>query len=161
MHFRDQFRPVGNPGYDRDLRRQLQRVQDSLGQMEESRRGSTGEFPPLNFWQDQDGAMITADVPGLGAADLEVSAVHNTLTLRGKIEAPQLGPNEILNRNERWHGEFVRSVEIPYAIDANNIEAFLHNGVLAIEVPRAQEDKPKQIVVNSPTTIKKGRGKNA
>ncbi|NJN44441.1 MAG: Hsp20/alpha crystallin family protein, partial [Anaerolineae bacterium] len=51
------------------------------------------------------------------------------------------------HRQERGYGKFTRSLELPFRVDANGIEATFAHGVLHITLPRAEEDKPKKIAV--------------
>ena len=51
-------------------------------------------------------------------------------------------------RSERYFGKFHRSVTLPAAVDANKVNATYKDGILTIELPKAEEAKPKQIAVN-------------
>jgi len=55
------------------------------------------------------------------------------------------------HRQERGYGKFTRSLELPFRVDAKNVEATFNNGVLTITMPRAEEDKPKKISVKVAT----------
>jgi HSP20 family protein len=52
-----------------------------------------------------------------------------------------------VSRSERWFGRFQRSISLPYKVDAKNIKAAYTDGVLTIEMAKAEEAKPKQIKV--------------
>lgn len=92
--------------------------------------------------------LVRAEVPGLEAKDVEISATASTLTVRGerKVTAPE---GYGVHRNERTSYRFARTFELPTKIDADKVEASLQNGVLTIALPKAAEARPKQITVKA------------
>ena len=53
------------------------------------------------------------------------------------------------HRRERSYGSFSRTVQLPFMVDTNKVEASFKNGVLLINLPRAEADKPKKIAIKS------------
>ena len=106
-----------------------------------------GEFPALGVYANEDGVAVTAELPGVRAEDLEVSAFQDTLTLRGKRPAPDEA--RAYHRRERQQGEFVRTLNLPFRVDPNRVEANLENGVLRLSLHRPEEDKPKRIKISA------------
>jgi len=53
------------------------------------------------------------------------------------------------HRRERGYGSFSRTIQLPFMVDPNKVEANFKNGVLMISLPRAEVDKPKKITVKS------------
>ena len=141
--------PLGYPVRSRDLARDLQRIHDSWDRFLAEEGPGPAEYPAVNVWHDADGAMVTADLPGVAPENLDISVVHNTLTLRGARTQPELKEGEAYHRQERWYGRFVRSLELPFRVASDQVEAGFHDGVLSIRVPRAEEDKPKKIAVQA------------
>lgn len=128
--------------------REVGRLQQEMNQLMDNFRPATRSgFPALNVWANQDHAMVTAELPGVNPDDLDISVVGETLTLSGKRTLPEPGEDITWHRHERWHGEFSRSMELPFSIDVDNVDATFKNGVLSITLPRAEEDKPKRISV--------------
>lgn len=128
--------------------REMGRLQREMNQLMDSfqpngRRG----FPALNVWANQDEALVTAELPGVNPDDLDISVVGETVTLSGSRALPETGEDIAWHRHERWHGEFSRTMQLPFRIDADNVDASYHNGVLKVTLPRAQEDRPKRISV--------------
>ena len=60
-----------------------------------------------------------------------------------------LGEEEFYATHERNHGEFSRTVTLPYEVDADKVDARYEGGVLVIEMPRAEVDKPRKIKVKA------------
>ena len=78
--------------------------------------------------------------------DLEVHAHRDTLTLRG-TRRPAADDQATYHRHERWSGTFTRSLQLPYRVDADRIEAHLENGVLRLSLPRPETDKPRRVAI--------------
>ena len=130
--------------------REVQRVREEIDRLvDQAWRPRPTEFPPVNVWSNEDAVWLTAELPGFNSEDLDISIVQNTLTLRGRRMKPEGQENETWHRRERWFGPFVRSFELPFAVNPDHIEAEFKNGVLTIRLPRLETDKPKQITVNA------------
>jgi HSP20 family protein len=125
----------------------LQREMDRL--VRTSTRGGAPAFPAMNVWSGQDGALITAEVPGVEPDSLDISIVGETLTLSGDRGDQELQEEERYHRRERLSGRFDRTLQLPFRIDPERVKASFDNGVLHITLPRAQEDKPKKISVKA------------
>jgi len=129
-------------------RREMGRLQQEMNQLMDSfQQGGQRGFPALNVWANQDEALVTAELPGVNPDDLDISVVGETVTLSGSRALPETGEDITWHRHERWHGEFSRTMQLPFRIDADNVDASYQNGVLKVTLPRAQEDRPKRISV--------------
>jgi len=105
------------------------------------------EFPPVNVWKSADGVVVTAELPGISPDGVDVSVMKDTLTLRGerKVEGP--GEEGASHRRERGGGRFLKSIQLPYDVDADKCRATYERGILRIELPRAESHRPKRITV--------------
>jgi HSP20 family protein len=127
------------------LRRELSHLIDNL----EGNGGSAaGVFPPLNVWEDRDNYFAEAELPGVAQENLEIFTIGDELTIRGKRE-PMSGKGLTHHRQERGSGHFERVVSLPGDVNAEKVEARLHNGVLTITLPKAEAAKPHKITVNA------------
>jgi HSP20 family protein len=93
--------------------------------------------------------VVNAEVPGIDVKDIDISVVGETLTLSGARKSEDLEEGSRYHRQERGSGKFNRSVELPFPVDIDKVEATFKNGVLHISLPRSEADKPKKIVVKS------------
>ena len=108
-----------------------------------------GAYPPINVFEDQDGTVIIAEMPGLDPAKLEISAQGRTLTLHGERKREEgLNPAGY-HRRERRFGEFSRSIQLPTDLDVSKAKAQYESGVLILRVPKAEAARPRQIAVNA------------
>ena len=108
--------------------------------------------PSVDVVERADAYMITAELPGVDPAAVEISFENNTLTLRG-TKAPWLVPqeNEELRvySAERLSGTFERSVRLPEYVEGDKIEATYQHGVLTISVPKAVAARPRKIEIKA------------
>jgi HSP20 family protein len=110
---------------------------------------STVEFPPVNIWVSGDNAVVTTEIPGIDLKAVDISLVGRTLTLRASRQPKEIKVDESYHRRERWHGQFSKTIELPFDIEANDVDARFVNGILYINLPRAEADKPKKIAIKS------------
>lgn len=107
------------------------------------------DFPSLNVYTTESGAIATALLPGFDANDFDITTKGKTLTIYVKRQRPNLAEGESYRRQERRFGEFRRTVELPFPIEVSRVEAQYARGILEIRLPRAEEDRPRKIVVKS------------
>lgn len=106
-----------------------------------------GAFPPVNILRDEHGCVVRLEVPGLEPEAISVESQGQTLRVSGKRSNE--GAPGTLHRNERWSGEFQRSIELPEDLLPANAEASYRNGVLSIRVPAREDAKPQRITVKA------------
>jgi HSP20 family protein len=117
--------------------------------MTPSRIRKAPSFPAINVWAGEDSVMISAEIPGVNKDDLEINVTGDTLTLSGVRERDELPEGARYQRQERRYGEFNRSIQLPYTVDVNKVKAAFKNGVLTVELPRVEAEKPKKITVKT------------
>jgi HSP20 family protein len=128
--------------------RQIRQIQNDLGRT----MGNLGipappEFPLMNVWAGADGAVVMAEVPGVSPDSLDIAIHQNTVTLRGERPPEQLPEGAVVHRQERVTGQFTRNVILPYRVDGDKASAKFGNGVLRLELPRPDSDKPHHVKV--------------
>jgi HSP20 family protein len=107
----------------------------------------TGAFPPINVFQQGDNLVAIIELAGVNKSELEIQAKDNTLRISGKKSIAY--PEKVsLHRRERLSGTFDRTLTVPIQIDAERIKAEYRDGVLALFIPRAESDKPRNISIN-------------
>ena len=105
-------------------------------------------YPLINLTQDRDHVYIEALAPGLDPNSIDLSVVRNALTLSGeKRHHPEDIKPEAFHRNERAAGKFIRTIELPVEVDADQVKAEYKHGILMVTLPIAEAAKPKQISV--------------
>ena len=100
----------------------------------------------MNLYAGRDGIAVVAELPGVAKDELEVHAHRDTLTLRG-TRRPAAEDEAAYHRRERRSGAFTRTIQLPFRVDPERIEARLENGVLRLSLQRPEEDKPRRIEI--------------
>ena len=108
-----------------------------------------GAYPPINVFEDQDGTVIIAEMPGLAPGTFEISGQGRTLTLRGERKREEGMNPSGYHRRERRFGEFSRSIQLSNDLDMSKAAAKYESGVLILKIPKAEAAKPRQIMVNA------------
>ncbi len=106
-------------------------------------------FPLLNIWSGPEDVLITAEIPGVDPSQIDISVTGDTLTLRGERVVEPTGKDHIPIRRERESGRFVRTLQLPFRVNNDKIDARYSSGVLHLTLPRPQEDKPRKISVKA------------
>lgn len=105
-------------------------------------------YPLVNVTENADGYRIQALAPGLDPDSLNISVQRNQLVISGRKRAlPETVTPERVHRNERASGQFTRALNLPGEIDANQVSAEYRDGLLHIDLPRAEEARPRPIEV--------------
>ena len=110
---------------------------------------SSSEFPAFNIWGSPDQAVVTTEVPGIEPDSIDISVAGSTLTVRGSREPEAIREGESYHRRERWYGKFSKTVELPFAVQADKVEARFTKGILSITLPRSEAEKPKKVAVKT------------
>ena len=119
---------------------------NGVGQL---RRNYTGVFPLVNLAEDEDNLYLTAELPGVDPASLDLSIKSDTLTLKGSKRTDVEGAEVNYHRRERDGGSFRRSLTLPVKVQTEAVEAGFKNGVLTVKLPKAAEARAHQISVKS------------
>jgi HSP20 family protein len=105
------------------------------------------EYPLLNLWTNADGAVIAAEVPGVAPEDLDITIRRDIVTLRGNRPPEMDDDGTLVQRQERMHGPFSRTITLPFRVDADKATASFEHGVVTLTLPRPEDDKPRRIKV--------------
>jgi HSP20 family molecular chaperone IbpA len=113
-----------------------------------SREGTRSQeqyvVPPVDIYETTEGLVVKADLPGVDKDGLDVRVENGLLTIRGK--AAHEAPGDSVYR-EYELVNFFRQFELNERVDQSKISADLKHGVLTLNLPKAEEAKPRQIEV--------------
>ena len=102
----------------------------------------------MNVYAGENDVLVEAELPGYDPKGIDVSVVQNTLTVRGE-RSDEADDGRNYHRRERASGKFVRSMELPFNVDAEAVEAQLRNGILTVRLPRVVEERLRKIEVKA------------
>lgn len=103
----------------------------------------------LDVLEGDDGYVVKASLPGVNADDVELTFEDNVLTIKGEVKQDETVDEARYHVRERRFGSFSRSIRFPVWVNGDAIEAGYENGVLSLNVPKAEEVKPKRIEIKS------------
>ena len=104
--------------------------------------------PPVDIYETAAGIVLKVELPGVNKDDVSVEVKENVLTLKGeRLLDPEI-KDEHYYRKERSFGKFNRSFSLQEPIKPDLIKASFKEGVLTVEIPRPDEEKPKQVTVD-------------
>ena len=120
------------------------REKETLGR-EVTRSQERTMTPPVDIYETPEGLVVKADLPGVAKDGLDVRVENNLLTIRGRASHSATG--------ELVYGEydlvnFFRQFELSERVDQAKISAELKNGVLTLNLPKAEEAKPRKIDIH-------------
>ena len=130
-----------------EMRRDLENLMERLTGPS-ANRSMAGVFPPMNVSEDADQYHVRALLPGIDAAQLNVSVVNQTITVTGMRQSSEEA-GVSYHRRERPEGAFSRSVTLPGSFDAGRVEAKYVDGVLALTLPKPEAAKPRRVAVQT------------
>ena len=148
MIYRNDYRRVMRPR--RVMWRGMRELQNEMEFLLGGTRGPIRkQYPMINAWVSEDGLIVSADLPGIDPDEIDIAVVGDTLTLSGTRNSEDLPDDSEYYRRERGHGGFTRSLDLPFKVDVDAVEANFVNGVLKLELPRLPEEKPKKITLKT------------
>lgn len=104
--------------------------------------------PSVDIYETDEAIILKAELPGIKKEDVSVEVKDNILTLSGERVEDKEVKEECYFRKERCCGTFSRTFNLQHRVQPDKIKAKFKDGVLKIEIPKPEEEKPKQITVN-------------
>lgn len=113
---------------------------------------------PLDVTEADEHFTVKAAVPGMNPDDLDITISDNVLTIKGETQDEEVREDEKVHLRERRFGSFMRSISLPTPVESDNVTATVENGILTLQIPKAEAVKPKRIAVRTGngTTVVEG-----
>lgn len=119
-------------------------------------KASAGEFPSSNWallagdlFEDADRFVVRLELPGLDKQDLDIEVRSDVLVVRGEKRYEQESSSGRYRIRQCAFGSFHRSIPLPLPVIADKAEAHYRNGVLRIELPKAEHARGRRIEVRA------------
>lgn len=119
-------------------------VQESRPEQQRQRTGAY-LYPHVNIVETGDSYLLEAEMPGVGKDGLEVLLEGNELTIVGRRGSVALEANCLYRESSQ--ADYRRVFELDPTIDTGRITARMDNGILHLELPKAEKVKPRKITV--------------
>jgi HSP20 family protein len=124
-------------------------VAEKENQMETPQPATAGRVfvaPQVNIVETANGYSLAAEMPGVNKEGLTVDVAGNVLTLEGRRRAPSVSGNQVYRESKP--ATYRRVFELDPEIDTARITARIEQGVLTLQMPKAEKTKPHKINVN-------------
>jgi len=102
---------------------------------------------PMDAWRDGDTFHVEFDLPGVDANSIDLDVERNVVTV--KAERPARASDAELIAAERPRGVFSRQLILGDNLDTARITASYDAGVLTLQIPVAEQAKPRKIMINN------------
>jgi HSP20 family protein len=138
-----------------DFRREMDRLFEGAAH---DTNGTMGNWlPPMDVVETAEAILCRLEVPGMSADDLDIRVEGNLVSIAGEKKYEQRnGENETGYRHvERRYGRFERSFTIPRTVEADKVRAGYENGILTVELPKAEQAKPRRVAIENGTPGRK------
>ena len=104
--------------------------------------------PAVDLYEKDDHFVIKAELPGVNKKNIAIDLKDRVLTLSGERSYENEVKEENYFRRERSYGKFQRGFTLPADVDSDKIKAEFNDGLLQIEVPKPEEQKPKKVTIH-------------
>jgi len=100
--------------------------------------------PAVDIFETGEGLTVVADVPGVAKDGLDINVDDKILTIRGTVSLPK---RDGIISQEFGMMNYFRQFRLSDEVDQAKIRASLDQGVLTLDLPKAEHAKPKRIEV--------------
>jgi len=145
-----------------DVRQNLDHFRRSVDQLFENVYGLPGEIGRANAigagsqllfspavesaWSDSS-LNLRAILPGVTQSELKVSVQNHQLVIEGERKAPESFAKSAYT--QLAYGKFRTEITLPAGLEVDKLNCRLHDGVLDVQVPVAEQMKPRQVQIQT------------
>ncbi len=131
------------------LQREMNRLFDSIGTSSlDKEKRNLGFVPPAEMTETADAVHLRLEVPGMQAKDLDIEVTAESVAISGERKEETKTEEKGMTRSEFRYGQFRRVISLPARINNQNVKAEYKDGILKLELPKAEEEKHKVVKVN-------------
>lgn len=105
---------------------------------------AAGRFPPVNVLLDDTAIIIDLELPGKTATDVDLSLEPQAVVV---ADHPAETTDAETGKNTATRPAWSRRLELPFRVDANKANAKFTNGILRIELPKADAPSVRRIAI--------------
>lgn len=106
-----------------------------------------GWNPKVDIFGEEGQIVLKAELPGVDKDNISIDVNGRMLTVKGERSADNEVKEDNYYMRERSYGKFERSFTLPAETDLEQIKAEYKDGVLKLNIPKAESSKPKQITI--------------
>ena len=110
-------------------------------------QGARG-WVPVDVIATENGTIVYAELPGVKKEDMTLTFEENVLTIVGKRQEKQIPDDARILLHEQRRRDVQRRVRVGHPVDAARMTATLENGLLTVELPKAEAARPRTIAIS-------------
>ena len=114
---------------------------------EPTRSGRTYQ-PDVDIYETEHSLWLWADMPGVDEKQINIDLANGVLTIEGRVNLDDYADLAPVY-TEYNVGNYLRRFTISSDVDTDKIQARMTNGVLELELPKAEKAKPRRIAVTA------------
>ena len=118
--------------------------------------GLDGPALPLDVTTSEDAVTIEAALPGIKPEDVDITVENGTVRISGKTADERKAEEGSYVLQEIRRGSFSRTVSLPNGLEPDKATATFEHGILRLEIPKAEQLKPRQIKISA---VSEGNGR--
>lgn len=109
------------------------------------RARASGKFPPVNVFLDDNAVIVDLKLPGKTAKDIELSLEPQAVVI---ADRPAAKVNAETGKSEETAPAWSRRLNLPFRVNADKANAKFTDGILRIELPKADETNVRHIAIS-------------
>jgi HSP20 family protein len=132
--------------------KELARIENELNRLFGDVLPATKEISEVQVWaprvdvyEKDDKIIVEAEIPGAKKEDIEVKIKENNVIIKGEVKKEEEKKDENYYRKERFYGKFERVIPLPSEVKAEEAKAKIEDGILKLEIPKAQAEKEVKV----------------
>lgn len=103
------------------------------------RARAAGRFPPVNVFLDDDAVIVELELPGRTSKDVDLTLEPEAIVIADKPAAEE--------GKESARPAWSRRLDLPFRVNAEKANAKFTNGILRVEMPKAEASGVKRIAI--------------
>tara|TARA_R100000908_G_C3688635_1_gene104009 strand:- start:66 stop:515 length:450 start_codon:yes stop_codon:yes gene_type:complete len=108
---------------------------------------SSTAYPKVNVYEYENKVGVVAEIPGIDKKNLDVEVEDGVMTIKGSKHGFDEDTQATVLRRELKHSAFERKFTLGESLDGDNVSANFKDGILSIEIPKIEPEKPKKTFV--------------
>jgi HSP20 family protein len=130
------------------LQRQMNRLIDRLVPTNGGERMGFAFIPSAELEETDDAIRLKLEVPGLEAKDIDIEVTPDAVSISGERKTESKTEEHGVTRSEFRYGKFQRVIPLPSLVQNDQVKAEYQNGILHLNLPKAESEKHKAVKVN-------------
>ena len=103
--------------------------------------------PAIDVVHENGNLVLRADVPGIKPEEVKIEVEEGILTVSGEHKEKKEEKDKHYLRRERRYGSFSRSMALPPGVEAKQIKAKTHDGVVEVTIPMPKEEQKEKVTI--------------